>query len=261
MAAQTKAKKRTKASARPASEPPDVGAVLARLERMGSARDREGLARYGITAKKAHGISVGALRALAKQLGPSHELAAALWKSGWYEARLLAAFVDEPERVTPAQMDRWCRDFENWGDTDTVCFCLFDRTPHAFAKVEEWAKREREFEKRAAFALLASLALHDRSAPDARFAKLLPLMERAAADERNFVKKGVLWALRSVGERSSELGKRTVAVAKRLAASEVSSARWVGKSALRELSSAAAKKRAASHARDRSQKTSGSDRE
>ena len=252
-----RAKKKAKDDARPASGKPDVGAVLARLERMGSARDRAGLARYGITAKKAFGISVGALRALAKQLGPSHELAAALWKSGWYEARLLAAFVDQPERVTPAQMDRWCRGFENWGDCDTVCFCLFDRTPHAFAKVEEWAEREPEFERRAAFALLASLALHDKSAPDARFAELLPLVERGARDERNFVKKGALWALRSVGERSPALGKRAVALAKRLAASDVPSARWVGKSALRELSSAAAKARAARSARAAQKRASG----
>ena len=143
-----------------------VEAALAALEKMSTQRDRDNLKRFGITAGKAFGVSMANIQALAKRLGRSHELAAALWDTGWYEARLLTSFVDEPARVTPAQMDRWCRDFDNWGICDTVCFHLFDRTPHAWTKVEQWHDKRAEFVKRAAFALLASLALHDKRAPD-----------------------------------------------------------------------------------------------
>ena len=132
--------KRTGAPARPATKRDPsavVREVLAKLERQGSRRNREGMARYGIVAEKVFGVSVGTLRALGKQLGRDHELALALWDTGWYEARMLTAFVDEPERVTPAQMDRWCRDFDNWAICDTLCFQLFDRTPHAFRKIEQ----------------------------------------------------------------------------------------------------------------------------
>jgi 3-methyladenine DNA glycosylase AlkD len=231
---------------------PTVAEVLAWLERTGTREDREGMARYGIVAARAFGVPVGALRKKGKELGRSHELAAALWASGWYEARLLAAFVDDPARVTPAQMDRWARDFENWADCDTVCFHLFDKTPHALARVAAWAKRREEFVKRAAFALLASVALHDKALPDGHFAKLLPLVERGAADDRNFVKKGVLWALRGIGERSPALRAEALAVARRLAAADGSAERWVGRSALRELNSAAATRRlAAQRARTR----------
>ncbi len=226
----------------------DVAAVLATLERLGTPREREGMARYGIVARQLFGVSVGAVQKLAKGLGRSHALALALWDSGWYEARLLAAFVDEPERVTVAQMERWARDFENWGDCDTVCFTLFDRTPHAFGRVEKWAGRREEFVKRAAFALLASLALHDRSSGDEVFLRCLPLVERAAADERNFVKKGVLWALRGVGERGPALHAAAIELATRLAAVPAAAPRWVGKSALRELSSPAARARLARRA-------------
>ena len=52
-------------------------------------------------------------------------------RPGNYEAQLLAAMLGEPERLTPAQMDAWCRDFDNWGTVDTACFTLFDRSPHA----------------------------------------------------------------------------------------------------------------------------------
>ncbi len=147
----------------------DVEAALSWLERKSTRRDRENLARFGINAKKAFGVSIKNIQALAKRLGRNHELADALWKTGWYEARLLTSFIDEPERVTPAQMDRWCRDFDNWGICDTVCFHLFDRTPHAWAKVSEWSDARGEFGKRAAFALLASLAGHDKDAADERF--------------------------------------------------------------------------------------------
>jgi 3-methyladenine DNA glycosylase AlkD len=213
----------------------DVRSALALLERRGTRRTREGMARYGIVAKKAYGVPVGTIRQIAKDLGHDHDLAVALWKTGWYEARLLASFVAEPERVTPALMDRWCRDFDNWAVCDTVCFHLFDRTPHAFGKVAQWAKRREEFVRRGAFALLASLAGHDKKSGDEPFRRCLPLIEAAADDDRNFVKKAVSWALRGVGRRSAELHRASVAMAQRLAASPQATPRWVGKDALRDL--------------------------
>ncbi len=193
------------------------------------------MARYGIVAEKVYGVSVGQLRAYAKTIGRDHALAGALWKSGWYEARMLATFVDDPARVTPAQMERWCRDFDNWAICDTACFHLFDRTPRAFAKVAAWADRKAEFEKRAAFALLASLAGHDRASGDTAFRASFPMIERAASDPRNFVKKGVSWALRGIGHRSAALHAESVALARKLAASPDPATRWVGKDALRDL--------------------------
>ena len=133
-------------------------------------------------------------------------------------------------------MDRWCRDFDSWGICDTVCFKLFDQVPHAFRKVDQWAGRRDEFEKRAAFALLACLAAHDKAADDEAFLQRMPLIETAAIDERNFVKKGVSWALRMIGRRNRTLYPAALALAKRLAASAEPAARWIGKGAVKELS-------------------------
>src|SRR5687768_9106395 len=138
--------------------PTPADKAVATLKGLANRKTRDGMARYGLPSDRAFGVPVGAIQKLGKELGKSHELALALWQTGWYEARMLAAFVDEPDRVTPAQMDEWCRDFDNWGICDTVCFHLFDRSPHAFAKVKKWATRRAEFEKRTAFALLACLA-------------------------------------------------------------------------------------------------------
>lgn len=199
---------------------------------------REGLARYGIdgpTASTAFGVPMGAIRKLARQLGRSHDLALDLWGTGQYEARMLAVFVDEPARVTTAQMDRWARDFDNWATCDTACFHLFDRTPHAMRMVRKWSSRRAEFVRRAAFALLASAALHDKQASDEAFSAALPLIAAAARDERNFVKKAVSWALRSVGKRRAALRAECTSMAARLAASEDATSRWIGKDALRDL--------------------------
>ena len=136
-------------------------------------RTREGMARYGIPADNAFGVSVADIRVLAKRLGRNHELAAALWDTGVYEARMLTSFVDEPARVTAAQMDRWCRDFDSWAICDTLCFHLFDRTPFAWKKVRQWSNSPREFVKRAAFALLATLVVHDKATPDPPFLRVL----------------------------------------------------------------------------------------
>lgn len=221
-----------------------VKEVLDLLKRHGSKQVRDSMGpRYGVHTDKAFGVPVGTLQTLAKRIGRDHELAAELWKTGWYEARMMAAFIDDPERVTPAQMDRWCRDFDNWGICDTVCFHLFDRTPHAFAKITQWAGRKEEFVKRAAFALLACLALHDRRDDNRPFIDGLALVEDAASDERNFVKKGISWALRLIGNRNSELHCAALDVAKRLSQSEDAAERWIGKDAVRDLNSAATKRR------------------
>ena len=232
----------------------ELAAALRWLERKGSDKTRDGMRGYGIHTEKAFGVTVANIRALAKRLGPDHALALALWESGWYEARMLSAFVAEPERVTPALMDRWCRGFDNWALCDTLCFHLFDRTPHAFSKVSAWAERREEFQKRAAFALLATLALHGRGT-DAQLRRCLPLIERAAADDRNFVKKSVNWALRAVGERSPELHADAVAMAQRLARSEAATPRWIGKDALRSLESPAILRRLAKRTATAEKKT------
>jgi 3-methyladenine DNA glycosylase AlkD len=217
-------------------EPPRTAAAcVAALKNASTKQDYANLKRFGITATKAFGVSMANLQKIAKPLGRDHALAEALWKTGWYEARMLASLIDEPDLVTPAQMDRWCKDFDNWGICDTVCFKLFDQTPHAFAKVTKWAASDEEFIKRGAFALLASLALHDKSSPDAAFLKTLPLVERAATDERNFVKKGVSWALRGIGHRSPKLWTAAMATAERLAASDDATARWIGRDAIKDL--------------------------
>src|SRR6187397_1259871 len=165
------------------------------------------------------------IQAIAKRLGVDHALALALWETEWYEARLLCAFVADAEVLTAAQMERWTKDFDNWGVCDTLCFKLYDRSPHAWSRVAAWAAKKDEFVKRSAFALLASLALHDKAAKDAAFVKALPLCEKAATDDRNFVKKGVSWALRSIGRRNASLRARTVTLATRLAASDDPTAR------------------------------------
>jgi 3-methyladenine DNA glycosylase AlkD len=215
----------------------DVQDALSWLERKSTKRDRDNLKRFGINANKAFGVSVANIQILAKRLGHSHELALALWKTGWYEARMLTSFVDEPARVTPAQMDRWCRDFDNWGICDTVCFHLFDRTPHAWDKVAQWHDKKEEFVKRAAFALIAGLSLHDKQSGDEPFIESLRYIERGAPDERNFVKKGVSWALRVLGRRNAALNAAAVDVSRRLAASPEPAARWIGKGAVKELTS------------------------
>jgi 3-methyladenine DNA glycosylase AlkD len=235
--------------------PADVAASLAWLKKRGTKANRDGMARYAIVADQVFGVSVGDIRALGKRLGRRHDLAEPLWKTGWYEARMLVAFVADPALVTAAQMDRWARDFDNWAICDTLAFALFDRSPHAWRQVDRWAGRREEFVKRASFALLASLAVHDKTGADGPFLERLPLIEAAAVDGRNFVKKAVSWALRSIGNRGVALHAAALALATRLAAADRSAAeRWVGKDTLRDLQrplvrARVAKKSAATEAR------------
>lgn len=231
-------KARAVPAARAAKSSPaaELKRALAELKRCGTASTREGMSRYGITAKKSFGVTVAQLKEIARQFPRSHELALALWESGWYEARMLATMVDDPRDVTPQQMESWCRDFDSWAICDTACFKLFDQSPHAWTKVWEWSTRTEEFVLRASFALLASLALHDKKASDEQFLETLVLIEQSASDDRNFVKKGVSWALRGIGSRSPDLHRACLELSRKLTASPHPTERWIGRDALNDLS-------------------------
>lgn len=213
--------------------------AVAALKARASEATRAGMARYAIPNDKAFGVSMRDVQSVARRYRYDHALAQALWQTGFYEARMLACHTDDPALVDAAQMERWMRDVDNWAHCDTLCFVLFDRTPHAWKKVDAWAGRRSEFTRRGAFALLASLTVHDKQAGDEAFLRGLQHIEAAADDGRNFVRKAVNWALRSIGKRNAALHAAALSVAQRLAAREEATPRWIGKDALRELGSAA----------------------
>jgi 3-methyladenine DNA glycosylase AlkD len=214
---------------------PRVASALAWLKKHSSKSVRDGMLRYAIPNDHALGVKMGDIQKLGKQLGRDHALALELWKTGVYEAQMLCAYVDEPARVTRTQMNAQARSFDNWAVCDTLCFALWVRSPHAFPMVRKWATDKREFEKRAAFALLASLALRHKESTDADYLAALKIIEKASDDERNFVKKGVSWALRAIGQRSPRLRKAAVEAGERLAASSDHTARWIGRDTLKDL--------------------------
>jgi 3-methyladenine DNA glycosylase AlkD len=219
----------------PTGTVPTAAEVHRWLAAHGSRKQIEAHARYGIAAARPYGVAMGQLKAYARQIGRDHALARALWSSGRYEARLLAAFVDEPEHVTLSQMRDWIQDCDNWALVDTLCFALFDRTPSAWKPIAGWARSPEEFVRRAAFAQLWALALHDKAAPDAGFERGLALIEGCAGDERNFVWKAVDMALRAIGRRNPALRERARATAERLCEREEACARRIGRHALRAL--------------------------
>ena len=225
----------------------DLESALAWLKRRSSKATRAGMARYAIPSDHALGVPMRDIKALGKKLGRNHPLAIALWETGVYEARMATSFVADPLKLTAAQMDRWCGDFDNWAICDAMSFNLFDRSPHAWAKVTAWSGRRGEFQKRTAFALLWSLTVHDKRADDGRFLGGLRLIERAASDPRHFVKKAVNMALRAVGKRNRALNEAAIAVATRLSGSPDATAAWVGRDALRELTSPSVQRRLQRH--------------
>jgi len=203
------------------------------------------MARFGINPENTYGVSIPNLRQIAKEVGKNHALAQELWASGIHEAKILASMTDGPKLVTEEQMEAWVRDFDSWDVCDQVCMNLFEKLPLAWQKVSEWSGREEEFVKRAAFALLACLAWHDREAADEKFVALLPVIVRGSADERNFVRKAVNWALRNIGKRNPNLNRAAVAAAEEIQGIDSKAARWIAADALRELTSEAVQRRLA----------------
>lgn len=210
-------------------------ALIRELRSKADPRAVEGMARFGISSKNTLGLSVPTLRAMSKRIGRDHSLAEDLWRSGIHEARILAAMVEDPAMVTEGQMERWAGDFDSWDVCDGCCGVLFDKTPFAYGKALEWSRRKEEFVKRAGYALMAGLAVHDKRAGDEKFVVFFPAIKRGATDDRNFVKKAVNWALRQIGKRNLRLNREALRVAEEIRRMPEGSARWVASDAIREL--------------------------
>jgi 3-methyladenine DNA glycosylase AlkD len=221
----------------------DVGAVVKELRNVGDPAAVQGMMKFGIRGKEMLGVSVNVLRRLAKKVGKDHELALRLWDTGIHEAMLLATMVDDPASVTTGQMEKWVRQFDSWDLCDGCCGNLFDKTPFAYSKALAWSRAQAEFVKRAGFAMMAWLAVHDKSADDSRFIAFFPAIRKGSTDERNFVKKAVNWALRSIGKRNANLNVKAIAEATSIWKLDSKSAKWIAADALRELKSWAVKKK------------------
>lgn len=212
-----------------------VAEIINELKKHGSKRNLEGMARFGINVEKAFGMNSTVIKNIAKKIGKNHELAQELWASGYHEARHVAAMIDEPDKVTNSQMNKWVKDFKSWDLCDGTCLYLFRSTKCAYDKIFEWAERKEEFVRRTAFSLIAYLSVHDKKKDDKEFLEYFPLIIKHSIDERNFVKKAVNWALRQLGKRSLFLNREAIKVAEKISVIDSKSARWIANDALREL--------------------------
>jgi len=222
-----------------------VNEVLEKLQEKADPGQLEDMARFGISTDRRLGVSVPEMRKIARQLGPDHQLALELWQTGISEAMIVAGMIDEPDKVTVQQMDDWVLDFDSWDVCDQVCMNLFEKIPYAWDKIGQWSQREQEFVKRAAFALVACLAWHDKQASDQQFIDLLPLIIRQADDPRNYVKKAVSWAVRNIGKRNPHLNHVALQTVQELVEMDSKTARWIARDAQRDLTSETTRKRLA----------------
>ncbi len=216
-----------------------VNGVLEELKGHANPHNLAGMGRYGIRVDKALGVPMPVIRGMAKRIGRNHELAQSIWDSGIHEARILAPLIDDPAKVTKAQMESWVIEVDSWDVCDQLCSNLFDKTVHAYKAARAWATRDEVFVRRAGFVLMAALAVHDKKAEDAPFLEFLDLVSEGSTDDRNFVKKSVNWALRQIGKRNLSLHDAAIRTAVVIDKSESSTARWIAKDALRELRSEA----------------------
>jgi 3-methyladenine DNA glycosylase AlkD len=217
--------------------------VLDKLQSKAQPEQLKGMAKYGMTVEQRLGVSVPDMRKLAKEIGKDHKLALDLWKTAIAEARILAAMVGDPDKLTEEQMEDWVKGINSWDVCDQVCMNLFEKNQLAWKKIVDWSQREEEFVKRTAFSLIACLAWHDKKASDEKFIELFPVIIRGATDERNFVKKAVNWALRNIGKRNINLNRAAINVANEIRQLDSKAARWVASDAIRELESESIQKR------------------
>jgi len=210
--------------------------IIKKIKSSGSKKNVEGMARFGIRPKtKVYGAPIPELRKIAKIVGKNHKLALRLWDSGIHEARILAGYIEESEKITEKQLEKWVKSFDSWDIVDQVCSACLDKTSFAKKKIFELSERKEEFVKRTAFTLMCCLSVHDKNMPDREFINFFPIIKKAATDERNFVKKAVNWALRQIGKRNKRLNRKAIRLAKEIKGINSKSAKWIASNALSEL--------------------------
>jgi 3-methyladenine DNA glycosylase AlkD len=212
-----------------------LSGVLEAIRKTGNKTGVAGQAYFGIKDVNNYGLTVPQMREIAKKTGRNHELALELWKTKIHEAKHIAVMIAEKEKVTEALMEKWLKDFNSWDIVDGCCGTLFDKTSLAYEKAMEWSSREKEFEKRAGFAMMAMLAVHDKKAEDKKFEQFFPYILEQSSDERNFVRKAVNWAIRQIGKRNEKLCKKAIALSKKIRDKGDTASRWIAADALREL--------------------------
>jgi 3-methyladenine DNA glycosylase AlkD len=211
--------------------------IIEELKILSNPEDIKGMERFGITPQKAYGVRIPDLRKIAKNTGKNHYLAKELWEAGYRETKILACMIEDPSLVTEKQMDKWVLEFDYWEICDQCCMNLFRKTTFVYQKIFEWSTHKEEFVKRAAFTLIAVLAVHDKESADEKFEQFFPIIIKESVDNRNYVKKAVNWALRDIGKKNIYLNKKAIIIAEKIYSIDSKSAKWIASDALRELKS------------------------
>jgi 3-methyladenine DNA glycosylase AlkD len=195
--------------------------------------------RFAIGNNNMLGVSMPAIRLIARQIGKNNSLAILLWRTKIHEAKILASMLAEPKIFSEANADEWIFDFDSWDICDQCCGNLFVKLPYLEQKIFEYIAHDQEFVKRFSFAMIAVCAVHWKQKEDDYFLQFLPHIISQSTDSRNFVRKAVNWALRSIGKRSLALNDPAIACCETLLASTNKTANWIGADALKELTSSA----------------------
>ncbi len=209
--------------------------TLKKLKTLGSQKNIEGMKRFNISSAKAFGVSAPEIRSIAKEIKKDHDLALALWASGFHEARILAAIIADPEKADLRLLDTWANEIQNWAQCDCCCSEFFEKTKYAYQLPFRWSKSKKEFVRRAGIVMIAVIAVHHKKTDDDEFETFFPLIKKYSTDERNFVKKAVNWSLRQTGKRNLRLRKKAIALLEEIQNIPSPSARWIASDALREL--------------------------
>ena len=208
---------------------------MRRLKSLSSKSGQLNIERFGLSGKEMLGVTVTDLRTIAKEVGPQHDIATQLWDTGVHEAKILATMLEDIRYVTDEQADQWLKQMDSWDLVDETCLNLFSKMPNPFRRARAWAEREKEFEKRAGFSLVACLAAFGKDQADQEFIDFLSQIKKASTDERNFVKKSVNWALRQIGKRNKKLHAKALATAKEIGEIDSPAAKWISSNAVKEL--------------------------
>jgi len=197
----------------------NAGEVLGLIE---AQRDERGIAhwqqRYPDARLTSYGVGLSKLRKTAKKVGRDAALAAELWESPVYEARVLSLLIDDPKALTVAQAERQVDELGE-GQLAHVfasCDATLAKSSIAADLAETWCGSASEIRRECGHTLVYELAKSKKkSAPsDAWFAERLAHIDATWAGEGTDVRMAMATALMGMGKRSKALWGDALRVAR-----------------------------------------------
>jgi 3-methyladenine DNA glycosylase AlkD len=187
--------------------------TLVELEALGDAKVRAHNAKWGV-GENQYGAKLGDIRKLAAKIKSDDKLAAALWETGNFDARMLAILLLSPKKLTREELDRLVRSADAAQLADWLNSYVVKQHPDKEQLRQAWMEDAHPWAARAGWALTSERIGKNADGLDLK--ALLDRIETEMGDAPAPVQWTMNFCLAGIGIHFPEHRKRAINIGEKL---------------------------------------------